>query len=69
MAMRIVSDMDQLWSIIFVLSNSNVIYFRINTPRKQGGLGQMNIPLLADKTFTIAKKYGVYKEDEGVTFR
>ncbi|KAF6028124.1 Jafrac1 [Bugula neritina] len=41
----------------------------INTPRKQGGLGNMNIPLLADKTCEIAKKYGVYKEDEGVAFR
>lgn len=26
----------------------------------------MNIPLLADKTCEIAKKYGVYKEDEGM---
>ena len=25
----------------------------------------MNIPLLADKTGEISKKYGVYKDDEG----
>ena len=37
----------------------------VNTPRKQGGLGSMNIPLLADKTGEISKAYGVYKEDEG----
>ncbi|XP_045157643.1 peroxiredoxin-like isoform X2 [Mercenaria mercenaria] len=41
----------------------------VNTPRKQGGLGNMNIPLVADKTYSIAKSYGVLKEDEGITFR
>jgi len=41
----------------------------INTPRKQGGLGQMNIPLLADKNSAISQAYGVYKADEGLTFR
>lgn len=43
--------------------------FRINTPRKEGGLGKMNIPLLADKNCKISKDYGVYKEDAGLTFR
>ncbi|XP_065573623.1 peroxiredoxin 2-like [Artemia franciscana] len=41
----------------------------INTPRKQGGLGNMDIPLLADKNCSVAKSYGVYLEEEGVTFR
>lgn len=41
----------------------------INTPRKQGGLGNMNIPLLADKNCDIAQRYGVYKADEGIAFR
>lgn len=41
----------------------------INTPRKEGGLGKMNIPLLADKNNKIAQDYGVYKEDAGVAFR
>lgn len=41
----------------------------INTPRKQGGLGDMKIPILADRTQEISKTYGVLKEDEGVTFR
>lgn len=40
-----------------------------NTPRKKGGLGSMNIPLLADKTCEIAKTYGVLLEEEGVAFR
>lgn len=41
----------------------------INTPRKQGGLGEMNIPLLADKTKSIAKDYGVLIEEAGVALR
>ncbi|XP_077550217.1 peroxiredoxin 2-like isoform X2 [Haemaphysalis longicornis] len=41
----------------------------INTPRKEGGLGSMNIPLLADKDMRISKDYGVLKEDEGIPFR
>merc|ERR1712168_192702 len=41
----------------------------INTPRKQGGLGSMDIPLLADKNCAISQAYGVYKPDDGVTFR
>ncbi|KAL3169964.1 hypothetical protein MRX96_015041 [Rhipicephalus microplus] len=40
-----------------------------HTPRKDGGLGEMNIPLIADKTSKIARAYGVLKEDEGVLFR
>ncbi|KAF2361765.1 Peroxiredoxin C-terminal [Trinorchestia longiramus] len=40
----------------------------INTPRREGGLGEMNIPLLADKNLEIARAYGVLKED-GVAFR
>lgn len=41
----------------------------INTPRKQGGLGEMQIPLLADKSMTIAKAYGVLDEETGIAFR
>ncbi|XP_076030206.1 peroxiredoxin 2 [Oratosquilla oratoria] len=41
----------------------------INQDRKQGGLGTMNIPVLADKNMEIAKAYGVLKEDDGVAFR
>lgn len=42
---------------------------RVLTPRKQGGLGDMKVPMLADKTGEISRAYGVYKEDEGVAFR
>lgn len=41
----------------------------VNTPRKEGGLGQMNIPLLADKNGQISKDYGVYIEDKGIPLR
>jgi len=41
----------------------------IKTPRKQGGLGNLNIPLLSDQTHQISKDYGVYLEDLGHTLR
>ncbi|XP_046406509.1 peroxiredoxin 1-like [Ischnura elegans] len=41
----------------------------INTPRKQGGLGPMNIPLLADKTMQIARSYGTLDEESGCPLR
>lgn len=41
----------------------------VNTPRKQGGLGEMHIPLLADKTGKVARDYGVLKECDGIAFR
>ncbi|CAH0564353.1 unnamed protein product [Brassicogethes aeneus] len=41
----------------------------INTPRKQGGLGEMKIPLLADKSCKIARDYGVLDEESGIPFR
>nr|CAB3265140.1 PER-like peroxiredoxin-like [Phallusia mammillata] len=40
-----------------------------NIPRKKGGLGNMKIPLIADKNLQISKDYGVLKEDEGIAFR
>ncbi|GFG36420.1 hypothetical protein Cfor_01779 [Coptotermes formosanus] len=41
----------------------------VNTPRKKGGLGEMNIPLIADKAGKLARQYGVYSEETGVPFR
>ncbi|ORX99003.1 thioredoxin-like protein [Basidiobolus meristosporus CBS 931.73] len=40
-----------------------------NTPRSQGGLGQMNIPILSDVTHQVSKDYGVYLEESGVALR
>ncbi|XP_055303359.1 peroxiredoxin-2 isoform X2 [Sitodiplosis mosellana] len=41
----------------------------INTPRKEGGLGKINIPLLSDISHKIAKDYGVYLDDLGHSLR
>ncbi|KAE9007285.1 hypothetical protein PR003_g15811 [Phytophthora rubi] len=44
----------------------------INTPRKKGGLGEMNIPLIADVTKDLSTKYEVLVQDgdeQGVAFR
>uniref|UniRef100_A0A671PCN6 thioredoxin-dependent peroxiredoxin n=1 Tax=Sinocyclocheilus anshuiensis TaxID=1608454 RepID=A0A671PCN6_9TELE len=41
----------------------------INTPRKQGGLGHMKVPLVADSLHSISQDYGVLKEDEGIAYR
>jgi len=41
----------------------------INQSRKEGGLGPMKIPVMADITHQTAKDYGTYKEEEGLAFR
>lgn len=41
----------------------------MNTPRKVGGLGEMDIPLLADKNMKIARDYGVLDEATGLAMR
>jgi len=41
----------------------------VRTPRKRGGLGHMQIPLVADVTKTIAADYGVLLEDIGIALR
>jgi peroxiredoxin (alkyl hydroperoxide reductase subunit C) len=39
------------------------------TPRDQGGLGEINIPLVSDLNKTIARGYDCLDEDAGVAFR
>lgn len=41
----------------------------IHTPREEGGLSNLKIPLLADKSMSIAKNYGVLDEKMGIAFR
>ncbi|XP_038677141.1 thioredoxin-dependent peroxide reductase, mitochondrial isoform X2 [Scyliorhinus canicula] len=41
----------------------------INIPRKNGGLGHMNIPLLSDLTKQISRDYGVLLENAGIALR
>jgi peroxiredoxin (alkyl hydroperoxide reductase subunit C) len=40
-----------------------------NTPVKDGGLGSVTFPMVADKTKSIAKAYGVLLDDAGVALR
>ncbi|KAI9824665.1 MAG: Peroxiredoxin TSA1-B [Sarea resinae] len=39
------------------------------TPRKNGGLGEVKTPLLSDKNHSISKDYGVLIEEAGVALR
>merc|ERR1712029_1239769 len=47
--------------------NTHLAY--VKTDQKAGGLGPVNIPLVADKTLSIARSYGVLKESDGISFR
>lgn len=40
-----------------------------STARKDGGLGNVQIPLFSDKNHKLSKAYGVLLEDEGVALR
>lgn len=40
-----------------------------NQPRKEGGLGNVQIPLVADTNHTLSRDYGVLVEDEGIALR
>ncbi|KAI9296699.1 peroxiredoxin [Neoconidiobolus thromboides FSU 785] len=40
-----------------------------NQPRNEGGLGDIKIPLLSDKTMEISKNYNVLIEDQGISLR
>lgn len=44
-------------------------YAWINTPRKEGGLGNIKIPLLSDLNHSISKDFGVFLEELGHTLR
>jgi peroxiredoxin (alkyl hydroperoxide reductase subunit C) len=37
----------------------------INTPKKQGGLGGLNYPLLSDFSKEISRRYGILIDDNG----
>lgn len=40
-----------------------------NVPRKDGGLGEINLPLFADKSLKVSKDYGVLNESTGISYR
>ena len=41
----------------------------VETPRKEGGLGDIRFPLLADITKKLSRDYDVLLEDDGITLR
>lgn len=41
----------------------------IKTPRDQGGLGELNFPLASDLTKDVSRRYGVLKEEAGISLR
>lgn len=38
-------------------------------PYEQGGIHGLRIPLIADKTMEITKKFGVLNDEEGTAYR
>eukprot|EP00736_Rhodelphis_marinus_P006460 Rmarinus@m.17870 len=41
----------------------------VKQPRRQGGLGEMKIPIIADTTKKISREYNVLLEEEGIALR
>lgn len=40
-----------------------------NTPRKEGGIGEVSFPLVSDLDKSVSRKYGVLLENPGIAFR
>ncbi|EZA49375.1 Peroxiredoxin [Ooceraea biroi] len=56
--------------VVAISTDSKYSHFTwVTTPRKQGGLGEMKIPLLSDKSHRITKSYGVLNESQGIAYR
>jgi len=56
--------------VVAISTDSKFSHFAwVMTPRKQGGLGEMKIPLLADKSHQITRDYGVLNEKQGYAYR
>lgn len=57
-------------AVVAASTDSKFSHFAwISQPRREGGLGDMRIPVMADPTQQISRDYGVLKEDEGVAYR
>ena len=41
----------------------------MNQPKKEGGLGEVDIPIIADTNHELSKAFGVLKKDEGIPYR
>ncbi|KAI9778258.1 MAG: cTPxI [Geoglossum umbratile] len=57
-------------SVVFASTDSEYSLLAwASTPRKSGGLGSVNIPLLSDKNHSLSRDYGVLIEEEGIALR
>ncbi|KAF1923186.1 peroxiredoxin TSA1, partial [Didymella exigua CBS 183.55] len=57
-------------SIMFTsVDTRNSLWYWQSIPRKHGGLGHVDIPLLSDTSNKIAKDYGVVVEELGIDIR
>ena len=41
----------------------------VNTPRKEGGIGQVTYPIISDLSKSISRDYGVLLEEAGISLR
>ncbi|XP_039270733.2 peroxiredoxin-2-like [Styela clava] len=57
-------------SVVAVSTDSHFSHLAwTNVPRNKGGIGSVNIPLLADFCKDISRDYGVLLEDKGIALR
>lgn len=57
-------------SVVFASTDSEYSLLAwTNTSKEDGGLGQVQIPLLSDKNHQLSKDYGVLIEEEGIALR
>jgi len=56
--------------VVAISTDSKYAHFTwVMTPRKQGGLGDLKLPLVADKNHRISRTYGVLDKNQGVAYR
>ncbi|KAF2095465.1 thioredoxin-like protein, partial [Rhizodiscina lignyota] len=61
---------EQECSVVFVSTDSKYSLHSWQTrPKREGGLGEINVPLLSDQNHKMSKAYGVLVEDEGIALR
>jgi alkyl hydroperoxide reductase subunit AhpC len=57
-------------NVIFVsVDTKHSLWHWQNVPRRYGGLGPIDIPLLSDASHRLSRDYGVLVEEEGVSLR
>jgi peroxiredoxin (alkyl hydroperoxide reductase subunit C) len=57
-------------SVVFASTDSEYSLLAwTSASKKDGGLGNVNIPLYADKNHSLSKDYGVLIEEEGIALR